>query len=76
MLERGRVVGAVAAVLRQGVGAAAAGVGPGVAGAYRRCRVCVLTSLGDPGRGWRDGREVGIVGLEDILRTIFGEVRL
>ena len=24
----------------------------------------------------RDGREVGIVGLEDILRTIFGEVRL
>jgi CBS domain containing-hemolysin-like protein len=24
----------------------------------------------------RDGREVGIVGLEDILKTIFGEVRL
>jgi CBS domain containing-hemolysin-like protein len=24
----------------------------------------------------RDGKEVGIVGLEDILKTIFGEVRL
>jgi CBS domain containing-hemolysin-like protein len=24
----------------------------------------------------RDGQEVGIVGLEDILKTIFGEVRL